>query len=124
MAERSEEGTERGLGWFKDSSVLKIDETLIQSKTKLPHMGWNSIDPVLEHSIFDGVDFEKGFYFLHSYKFVGLEKFDLSKTYYGENFSSAVNVGNIFGFQFHPEKSHANGIAIFKNFARLAHVEI
>ena len=119
MAGKSEEGDQPGLGWFKDSRVLKIDGSLINSKTKLPHMGWNSITPIKKNAIFDDVDFEKGFYFLHSYRFSTHEQHTLCVTNYGGTFQSAVNIDNIFGFQFHPEKSHKNGIAIFKNFARL-----
>ena len=119
MAASSDEGKLDGLGWF-DAQVKMFDESIIKHKPKLPHMGWNEIQPKNEHPIFTSIDVEKGFYFLHSYYFECNEDKDiLASTFYGDIFDCAVNKGNIFGFQFHPEKSHSNGINLFKNFAEL-----
>jgi len=119
MAESSEEGKLEGLGWL-DAKVKLFDEQTINHKPKLPHMGWNEIQPTVDHPILSSIDFGKGYYFLHSYYFESHDKKDiLATTYYGDVFDCAVNKGNIFGVQFHPEKSHANGIALFKNFAEL-----
>ena len=66
--------------------------------------------------MFEKIEHSKGFYFLHSFHFVCKAEDRLAETSYGSNFTSAVNYKNIFGFQFHPEKSHSNGIALFKKF--------
>jgi glutamine amidotransferase len=66
------------------------------------------------------VDVERGFYFLHSYYFDATDAADVSATVpYGKEIPCAVARGNVFGMQFHPEKSHANGVAVFRNFAEL-----
>jgi len=119
MANSSEEGRLAGLGWF-DAMVKIFDVSKLNIKPKLPHMGWNSVTVNKDHSILKGVDLETGFYFLHSY-FVKCENVDevLFTSFYGAEFHCAINKNNIFGFQFHPEKSHHNGINLFKNFAGL-----
>ena len=120
MAKISEEGELDGLGWF-DATVKRFDESKITFKPKLPHMGWNEIESSVTNEILLGIDFEKGFYFIHSYYFSPNHEQDiLLESYYGSKFCCAVHHGNIFGFQFHPEKSHSNGIILFKNFAELA----
>lgn len=119
MASGSDEGKLDGLGWF-DAQVKLFDENDIKLKPKLPHMGWNEISPKNDHPIFDSIDVEKGYYFLHSFYFECNEENDvLAKTHYGKAFHCAINKENIYGFQFHPEKSHSNGINLFKNFAEL-----
>jgi len=119
MASSSDEGKLDGLGWF-DAKVKLFDENTIKHKPKLPHMGWNEIQVKSEHSILNLIDKEKGFYFLHSFYFQCNDKNDvLAEAYYGDIFHCAINKKNIFGFQFHPEKSHSNGIKLFKNFAEL-----
>ncbi len=119
MGNESEEGESRGLGWIP-GRVRKLKVKLKSSKPHLPHMGWNNIESDIVHPILDGIDVERGFYFLHSYCFECQNKENtLSVTYYGEKFASAVYKDNIFGFQFHPEKSHSNGIRLFENFAKL-----
>ena len=120
MACKSEEGVEKGLGWFDNSHVARFDESTILHKPKLPHMGWNYARPTQAHPIFEEVNEEKGFYFLHSFHFICDSKHRLAVTNYGIEFASAVCNKQIFGFQFHPEKSHANGVSIFKNFAGLS----
>lgn len=119
MASDSEEGERKGLGWI-DGSVKQIDTSDLAHKPKLPHMGWNSVKQEKDLAILDGIDAAKGFYFLHSFYFSCLhEENILTTSFYGTEFPSAVVSGNIYGFQFHPEKSHMNGITIFENFAEL-----
>lgn len=119
MACSSQEGKERGLCWFDNSEVVKFDESTLLHKPKLPHMGWNSARPLQEHPVFEQVDESKGFYFLHSFHFICEKEHQLALTQYGSDFVSAVRKGNILGFQFHPEKSHSNGVNLFKSFAGL-----
>jgi imidazole glycerol-phosphate synthase subunit HisH len=119
LAESSEEGVLPGLGWIR-GRVRKIDVMSLPVAPRLPHMGWNSITPRPEARLFEGVDVVRGFYFLHSYYFYTAEAQDVAATVeYGRELTCAVARGNVFGMQFHPEKSHANGVAIFRNFADL-----
>jgi glutamine amidotransferase len=119
LAKSSDEGVLPGLGWI-DAEVKLFDASKINYKTQLPHMGWNSISPVNSHSLMNGFNTESRFYFLHSYYFVCHNPEDvMSITEYGINYASAVNRENIFGIQFHPEKSHSNGIQLLHNFALL-----
>ena len=83
----------------------------------IPHMGWNSLKVKKDNKILSSVFDEKDFYFVHSYIFEKVKKSDvLATTKYGKNFPSVVNKGNIYGVQFHPEKSHKNGLKLIKNF--------
>lgn len=119
LAKTSEEGELAGLGWI-DGTVKKIDVKNLQHKPHLPHMGWNVAKPTKKHLLVENLDIEKGFYFLHSYYFHCNSNTDtLMTTEYGTTITTAVNSNNIYGTQFHPEKSHSNGIQIFKNFAEL-----
>jgi glutamine amidotransferase len=119
LADSSEEGTEPGLGWIK-GNVCKFDPYLIPFKSRLPHMGWNTIVPKENVSLFNGIENHARFYFLHSYYFECAEKSQvISKTDYGISCASAINKENVFGIQFHPEKSHHNGIRLLNNFAKL-----
>jgi glutamine amidotransferase len=119
MAESSEEGTLNGLGWIK-GRVKKFDISWFKQKPYLPHMGWNTIASKIEHPIFLNLDAEQGFYFVHSYYYECADKSNvLATSDYGIEFSSAVYNNNIFGMQFHPEKSHSNGIQLLENFAKL-----
>lgn len=117
LARTSEEGVLQGLGWI-DGVVKKIDSSSLKSMTKLPHMGWNTINPNLRNPLFITLNSNSRFYFLHSYYFHcdGPENV-IATTNYGKEFASAVNHGNIYGVQFHPEKSHHWGIQLLKNFA-------
>jgi glutamine amidotransferase len=119
LAKSSEEGDLPGLGWI-DAKVKKLDASLLTSKPYLPHLGWNQLEVVRNHPLLENVDPELGFYFLHSYYFSCNQTEDiLTTTNYGGRFTSAVQSGNVFGTQFHPEKSHRNGIEVFRNFAKL-----
>lgn len=119
MARESDEGQLKGLGWI-DAEVKKFDETKFSPKVQLPHMGWNDVIPQRTDSLFREMDEIPRFYFLHSYYFLPRNAADvLSITDYHGPFASSVCSGNIFGTQFHPEKSHRWGIQLLKNFAEL-----
>lgn len=119
MGNRSDEGKLEGLKWI-DSEILKFDESLIQHRTKLPHMGWNDVTPIKKHPLFIGLEKEAIFYFLHSFYFKCNNPTDnIAFSDYGLTFSSAVNRDNIYGIQFHPEKSHQYGEKLLYNFAKL-----
>jgi glutamine amidotransferase len=119
MAHTSEEGELPGLGWI-GGEVKKFDPARLTSATHLPHMGWNNIEPVLKNGLLKDIDAASRFYFLHSYYFHCQKSENvLAVTDYGGPFASAVHSGNIFGVQFHPEKSHQWGITLLKNFAEL-----
>ena len=117
LAKSSDEGTLPGLGWI-NGKVKKFETSINSPSIKLPHMGWNTIKPVNNSPLMIGFSDNSRFYFLHSYYFIVENKKDIiSTTNYGLGFSSGVSSDNIFGIQFHPEKSHANGIRLLQNFA-------
>lgn len=119
LADSSEEGVLPGLSWIH-GRVRKIDAASLSAPPRLPQMGWNSVTPRAGARLFDGVDVARGFYFLHSYYFDVASASDVAATVqYGQELTCAVARGNVFGMQFHPEKSHANGVAVFRNFAEL-----
>ena len=83
-------------------------------------MGWNVIKDVTTHPLFKGIDSDFGFYFVHSFYFECESKKNiLTTSNYGIEFTSSIFADHIFGTQFHPEKSHGNGVQLFKNFAEL-----
>jgi imidazole glycerol-phosphate synthase subunit HisH len=115
----SDEGEAAGLGWI-DGVVKRFDPSGFQDQVHLPHMGWNTVEPVRTSGLFEAVDLSTGYYFLHSYYVSCANEEDvLAVTPYGDRFTSAVKRGNICGVQFHPEKSHLAGIQLLKNFAQL-----
>lgn len=119
MGNRSDEGTSEGLKWI-DADIIKFDENLIQQRTKLPHMGWNDVNPIEGHPLFEGLEQEAIFYFLHSFYFKCKNAVDsIAISDYGIPFTSAVNAKNVYGIQFHPEKSHQYGEKLLHNFAKL-----
>jgi glutamine amidotransferase len=119
MGNRSDEGNSEGLKWI-DADILKFDESLIQQRTKLPHMGWNDVSPVTGHPLFKELEKDAIFYFLHSYFFkCNIPANSIAISDYGISFTSAVNSNNIYGIQFHPEKSHQYGEKLLHNFAQL-----
>ncbi|OVZ59503.1 imidazole glycerol phosphate synthase subunit HisH [Pigmentiphaga sp. NML080357] len=119
LAESSEEGSRSGLGWI-GGRVRRIDERSIERPPRLPHMGWNSIDVKGDSSLFHGVDAKVGFYFLHSYYFDASDPSVVAATVtHGSNMTCAVAKTNVYGVQFHPEKSHDNGVRLLCNFAEM-----
>ena len=119
MGKDSDEGAMPGLGWI-NASVKKFDETKIKQVTRLPHMGWNDVSPVKINPLFDALEKEALFYFLHSYYFQCNSAADiLATSEYGGLFTCAAHHENIYGIQFHPEKSHSYGETLLHNFAKL-----
>ena len=112
-----EETKTKGLGWIS-GKVLKIDNQ--NGKYKLPHIGWNQISIVKKSKIFKDVENNSHMYFVHSFEFIPKDKnVILATTDYSSNIVCAVEKENIFGTQFHPEKSDKIGLQIIDNFIKL-----
>jgi glutamine amidotransferase len=119
MADSGEEGHLAGLGWI-NGSVKKINVSRESSSNPLPHMGWNNVKSTPDDQLFKSLNQNSQFYFLHSYYFdCKLSDNVMATATYGETFTCAIKSSNIFGVQFHPEKSHQNGITLLKNFSNL-----
>ena len=115
MAKTSEEGDTPGLQWL-DASAVRF-ECSTSARHKVPHMGWNSIQIKKVSALMKGVQDLSEFYFAHSYHLKINDRSDLMcETEYGVSFPSAVERNNIFGVQYHPEKSHRAGVQVLKNF--------
>jgi len=116
LAERSEEGVLPGLG-FISGDVVKFRFNNINANLRIPHMGWNSVNIKKESPLFYDMYENPVFYFVHSYHVVCNNPEDVvSTTNYGYDFASSLQRENIFGTQFHPEKSHKYGLRLIKNF--------
>jgi len=116
LAERGlEEGEYKGLGWLKGevSKIKPVDKAL-----KIPHMGWNESNDVQPNSLTSGLS-GKDFYYVHSYSMKTDAKNIVATTNYAEEIVAVVNKDNIYGTQFHPEKSQQNGLALLTNFVNL-----
>jgi glutamine amidotransferase len=106
----------RGFGWI-DGEVRKINN--INRKLKLPHMGWNEVELKKKFILFDNLKNNSHMYFIHSYEFITKNKdCVVATTNYGNLINVALVKDNIFGTQFHPEKSQKNGIVILENFLK------
>ena len=118
MSSFSEEGSVEGLGWV-DAQVLKFKPE-DKSKFKVPHIGWNRVKNQESNILFKSSKPDDEYYFVHSY-YVNLTDQSVKKSYtkYSNTFCSAFQLENIFGVQFHPEKSHDAGLNLFKNFIEL-----
>ncbi len=118
MAKRSDEGRLPGLGWI-DAEVTRFDTAAFNQRTHLPHMGWNDVEVAAQDMLFRGIEAPR-YYFLHSYHVVPKsDRHVLATASYGGRFVAAVRAGNVYGTQFHPEKSHGWGISLLKNFAEI-----
>jgi len=112
-----EETETKGLGWIS-GKVSKIDNK--NGKFKLPHIGWNQINITKESKLFGNIQNNSHMYFVHSYEFIPVDKNVVSATIdYSSNIVCAVEKENIFGTQFHPEKSDKIGLKIIDNFINL-----
>lgn len=119
LATHSEEGSIPGLGLIP-GAVRKFKFDGECSSLKIPHMGWNRVRAVREHSLANGLDQDARFYFVHSYFYDCDNPEDvLFSTRYGIDFAAGVQRGNVMGVQFHPEKSHRYGLQLLKNFIEL-----
>lgn len=119
LAHASDEGVRTGLGWI-DGRVRKLSAHEGGDMLPLPHMGWNDVAPQVGNRLFDQLESNARFYFLHSYYFDCAQPEDVAAvTAYGDRFASAVSCRNIHGVQFHPEKSHHFGTRLLRNFAEL-----
>ena len=117
MATESEEGNTRGLGWL-DARVVKFKNQT--GRLKIPHMGWNSISRKNGSLILKDLSEQEEVYFTHSYHWETEKKDHVTgETEYGDWFASAIEKENIFGVQFHPEKSHDPGLKLLQNFVSL-----
>lgn len=119
LADSSEEGSGSGLGWVP--GVVRHFRSVPTLKgLPLPHMGWNDVAPASDDGLFRGLARDARFYFLHSFYFDCIEDTDSAATAsYGASFACAVRRENVWGVQFHPEKSHHFGAMLLKNFAEL-----
>lgn len=118
LTRSSEEGKMPGLGWIAADTVrFRFDG---QQGLKVPHMGWNKVRPMRNHPLFAGLDDDPAFYFVHSYFVKCDDDGDaVGCTPYGGEFASVIAHDNIWGTQFHPEKSHRFGMRLLSNFANL-----
>ena len=119
LCSSSDEGNLPGLNWI-DASVKKFQKKEDNLKFQLPHMGWNDVKSVNRSKLFDGMHDEARFYFLHSY-YIECRSSNhlLATSEYSIKFACSINNKNIYGVQFHPEKSHQFGVKLLDNFYRL-----
>lgn len=118
LAQKGWEGGEKpGLGWIQGEIKRFVPN---EKDTRIPHIGWNEVFFENENPLFIGIPSGKDFYFVHSYHFVGCKEAEvIGYTPYCGSFISAVNKDNIFGVQFHPEKSQKIGFQLIKNFLEI-----
>jgi len=118
MTGHSEEGDVDGLGWV-DADTIKFREETLQG-LKVPHMGWREIIPAGNNPLWENLPAEPRFYFVHSYHFAFRQKDEVAATaVYGAEFVCAFRKGNVYGTQFHPEKSHKFGMKVLENFSKI-----
>ena len=118
LCECSEEGNKKGLG-LVSAQVLHLNDSS-RGELKIPHMGWNTLDITRCNPLLENDPEEQRFYFVHSYYVKpNASELCIAKTFYGSEFCSAFNSDNIFGVQFHPEKSHRFGISLMKKFVNI-----
>lgn len=115
MTQHSEEGDVEGLGWI-DATTVKFDSSKMNGH-KVPHMGWTAISTIENNILWQNLPADPRFYFVHTYHFLFNNQQEISATAdYAYSFACAFNKGNIYGTQFHPEKSHKYGMKVIENF--------
>jgi glutamine amidotransferase len=121
LTNKSEEGEREGLKWI-DGETVKFRLNNGNNDLKVPHMGWNYVKKIRESALLENMFEESRYYFVHSYYVTCKnDKESILKTLYGVEFTSALQKENIFGVQFHPEKSHKYGLQLIKNFVNLSY---
>lgn len=119
LCRRSEEGTEQGLGVI-DADVKRFSNINFET-LKIPHMGWNTVNIERDNPLVPFAEHERRFYFVHSYYVKpDNQNIVIATSDYGTSFCAAFQNNNLFGVQFHPEKSHKFGLNLFKNFIELS----
>jgi len=119
LASGSDEGVLPGLGWVP-GRVRSFKSVPDLTDLPLPHMGWNDVVALNQNALFKGFEDEARFYFLHSFYFeCAQQQHHAAMASYGLEFCCAVQADNVYGVQFHPEKSHHFGVGLLKNFAEL-----
>ena len=117
LGTNSEEGSLPGLNWIPGNVQIIRSEI---DNLRLPHMGWNSLSMNKDSELIKGINSEDGAYFLHNYEFLPKDKeVIIASAEYGKAITSIIHKDNIFGVQFHPEKSLDNGTMLLKNFSNL-----
>lgn len=117
MGEGSEEGGSAGLNWMRFRTVA-FDRAKVGGHIKVPHMGWAETRTASETPLFSGIERPARFYYVHSYHFAcDNDSIEMCYATHGYEFVSGIQSGNMFGVQFHPEKSHRFGLTLLKNFA-------
>ena len=102
-----------------DAEIVRFDFSKINNNYKIPHVGWNNVEFETECLLYDGIPNNSDFYFVHSYHYSLNEDVVTGSTDYGYKFTSSICKDNIFGFQFHPEKSQGVGLKLISNFIEL-----
>lgn len=118
LFEGSDEGSEPGLGLLQ-GRVVRFDRSKLSKNNRIPNMGWRNLEIVQQVPLFEGLDSESRFYFVHSYHVPEDCTSACAASTHGYKFTAAVSKGNISGVQFHPEKSHKFGMKLFQNFLRI-----
>ncbi len=118
MCKQSDEGKLKGLG-FIDADVVRFNMQQAEEPIRIPHMGWNSVKQLKDATLLNPNE-EHRFYFVHAFHLANVrEENKWLQTHYGYDFISGIQKENIYGVQFHPEKSHRYGMDLYKNFAEL-----
>lgn len=120
IAERSDErGSHEGLGLIPG----QVTRVPVPAHMPLPHVGWNPVSILREDPFFTDMEQDQSFYFVHSYRLETDEQYVAARCNYGVDFVAAVQHGNLFATQFHPERSQTNGLRLLRNFVSFAQAE-